>query len=81
MLSGEAKHWWVITKMVMEEEGEVVTWSGFKKKFLEEYFLDSVRKAKELKFLELVQGSMSMAKYNEKFKHLSRFYTLSTNEV
>jgi len=38
-------------KSIMEEREEPVTWKSFRGKFLSEYFSDSVRYAKEVKFL------------------------------
>ena len=80
MLTGEAEHWWISMKSIMEERGEPVTWEAFMGRFLSEYFPDSVRYAKELKFLQLTQGGKSVTDYAEKFKHLSRFYTLPLDE-
>ena len=57
-----------------------MTWEAFQGKFLFEYFLDSVRYAKEVEFLQLTQGGKSVADYAEKFKHLSCFYTLPLDE-
>ena len=51
MLTGEVKHWWINTKSIMEERGELVTWEAFRGKFLSENFPDSVRYAKEVEFL------------------------------
>ena len=51
MLIGEAKHWWITMKSIMEERGEPVTREAFQGKFLSEYFPDSVRYAKEVEFL------------------------------
>jgi len=67
-------------KSIMEEKGELVTWEAFRGNFLSEYFLDSVRYAKEVEFLQLTQGGKSVTEYAEKFKHLSRFYTLPLDE-
>jgi len=64
----------------MEERLEEVTWEAFKRKFLLEYFPDSVRYTKEVEFLQLVQGDKSVAEYAERFKHLGRFYTMSLDE-
>ena len=80
MLTGEAEHWWMSMKSIMEERGEPVTWEAFRGKFLSEYFPDSVRYAKEVEFLQLTQGGKSVADYAEKFKHLNRFYTLPLDE-
>jgi len=80
MVTGETKNWWISMKSMMEEIDERVTWKAFRGKFLSEYFPDSVRYAKEVEFLELTQGGKSVAEYGEKFKHLSRFYTLPLDE-
>jgi len=39
-----------------------------------------MRYAKEVEFLQLTQGNKSVAEYAEKFKHLSRFYTMPLDE-
>ena len=51
MLTGEAEHWWICMKSIMEERDELVTWEAFRGKFLSEYFPDNVRYAKEVEFL------------------------------
>jgi len=56
MLTGEAEHWWMSMKSIMEERGKPVTWEAFRGKFLSKYFSDSVRYAKEVEFLQLTQG-------------------------
>ena len=80
MLTREAEHWWISMKFIMEEMGEPLTWEAFRGRFLSEYFPNSVRYAKEVEFLQLTQGGKSVTKYAEKFKHLSRFYTLPLDE-
>jgi len=51
MLTGEAEHWWISMKSIMEERREPVTWEAFRGKFLSEYFPNSVRYTKEVEFL------------------------------
>ncbi|XP_017423583.2 uncharacterized protein LOC108332791 [Vigna angularis] len=80
LLSGEASHWWCSTRLLLESIGTHISWDVFKIKFYEEYFPDSVRFAKELEFLQLVQGSMTVLEYADKFKHLLHFHTLAMNE-
>ena len=72
LLASEAVHWWSSMKMMLEDSREPITWELFKKKFYTEYFPDSVRYAKEVEFLQLMQGDMSVSEYAEKFKHLGR---------
>jgi len=67
-------------KSIMEERQKPITWEVFRRKFLSEYFPDSVKYAKEVEFLQLTQGSKSMAEYAKKFKYLSRFYNMPLDE-
>jgi len=66
--------------LIGEEREEPITWEAFRGKFLFEYFPDNVRYAKEVEFLQLTQGTKFVADYAERFKHLSRFYTLPLDE-
>ena len=47
------------------------TWENFKVRFLKEYFPDSVRYAKEIEFMQLEQGNLSVTEYATRFKHLA----------
>jgi len=80
LLAGEAVHWWSSMKMMLEDSKEPVTWELFKRKFYAEYFPNSVRYAKKVEFLQLMQGEMSVSEYAEKFKHMGRFHTLKMVE-
>ncbi|XP_014523078.1 uncharacterized protein LOC106779479 [Vigna radiata var. radiata] len=79
-LIGEASHWWSALRMMLEDERVPITWDLFKEKFYGEYFPDNVRFAKEVEFLQLVQGGMTATEYTDRFKHLVRFYTMGINE-
>ncbi|XP_052723713.1 uncharacterized protein LOC128193683 [Vigna angularis] len=80
LLTGEASHWWASARALLMDAQIPITWEVFRRKFYEEYFPDSVRFAKEVEFLQLVQGGMSISEYTNKFKHLVRFNTMATNE-
>ncbi|XP_047161456.1 uncharacterized protein LOC124831497 [Vigna umbellata] len=80
MLTGEASHWWSSMRMLLESNGTPISWEIFKMNFYAEYFPDSVRFAKEVEFLELIQGGMLVSEYVDKFKHLLRFHTLAMDE-
>jgi hypothetical protein len=54
--------------------GEEVTWAVFKREFLNRYFPEDVRGKKEIEFLELKQGDMSVTEYADKFVELAKFY-------
>ncbi|XP_047173236.1 uncharacterized protein LOC124841097 [Vigna umbellata] len=80
LLTGEASHWWTSMKMILADAQSPMMWEVFGSKFYEEYFPDSVRFAKEVEFLQLVQGGMFVSEYTSKFKHLVRFNTMATSE-
>ena len=44
-------------------------------KFLEKYFLNDVRRAKEIEFMQLKQGSMTVGEYASKFEELEKYST------
>lgn len=67
MLAEEADDWWVSLLPVHEQDGAVVTWAVFKRGFLNRYFPEDVREKKEIEFLELKQGDMSVTEYAVKF--------------
>ncbi|XP_047181217.1 uncharacterized protein LOC124847712 [Vigna umbellata] len=81
LLTGEASHWWSTAKMFLTESHSPISWKVFKENFYEEYFPDSVRFGKEVEFLQLVLGNMSVSEYTNRFKYLVRFNTLATSEV
>ncbi|XP_052730529.1 uncharacterized protein LOC128195870 [Vigna angularis] len=80
LLTGEASHWWSSARMILEGTRTPITWDLFKKKFYREYFPDTLRYAKEVEFLEIVQGNMSVSEYTDRFKHLLRFNTMTVDE-
>ncbi|XP_047158524.1 uncharacterized protein LOC124829103 [Vigna umbellata] len=80
LLTGEASHWWASVRAILTDAHSPINWEVFRNKFYEEYFPDSVRFAKEVEFLQLVQGGMSVSEYTNKFKHLVRFNTMATSE-
>jgi hypothetical protein len=51
----------------------VVFWERFKREFLRKYFPKDLRNKKEVEFMQLKQGSMSVAEHVAKFEELSRF--------
>ena len=74
MLEGEADHWWkMVQRTRLEGREDPLNWDGFKELFFERYFPTAVREIKEIEFLELIQGSMTVAAYEAKFAELSRF--------
>jgi len=51
MLTEDVEFWLKGMRQMIEGRGENVTWESFKVRFLEEYFLESVRNAKEIEFM------------------------------
>ncbi|XP_074335026.1 uncharacterized protein LOC141672325 [Apium graveolens] len=80
MLKGEANYWWEAKRTI--EDNPVIPWERFTTLFLEKYFPRHLEQQMELKFLELKQGSMTVAEYENKFSELSRFvpYHVDTEE-
>lgn len=75
MLFEEANDWWVSTRTELEAEGEEITQEIFRERFLRKFFPEDVRGKKEIEYLELKQGNMSVTKYAAKFVELSKYYT------
>lgn len=61
MLKWEVKHWWRATKDTLPfKEEDPITWQSFLETFCDNYFSKSVRDEKEVEFLELTQGSITV---------------------
>ena len=72
MLRGEADHWWESVKRTNRLALEM-TWTEFQELFNEKYFPESIRHMKEVEFIKLEQGNLSVSQYEAKFAELSRF--------
>nr|KYP69586.1 hypothetical protein KK1_008783 [Cajanus cajan] len=81
MLVGEAEHWWRGTYQMLIARGVTVDWECFWTVFMEKYFPESVRHAKEAEFMRLHQGGMTVSEYAMKFEHLARFYSQGIAEA
>ncbi|RYR78549.1 hypothetical protein Ahy_A01g003373 isoform A [Arachis hypogaea] len=60
-------------RRLLEDAGTDISWATFKEAFYKKYFPLSVRESKEMEFLQLRQGRMSIAEYTEKFERLCKF--------
>ncbi|GFY92921.1 hypothetical protein Acr_08g0013170 [Actinidia rufa] len=67
-LQGDALQWWKTMEEVVAKK-----WEPFKKAFLDQYFTDMAKEALRMEFINLVQGTMTVAQYEAKFTSLSRF--------
>ena len=81
MLAEEVDDWWISLLPVLEQYGVEVTWAIFRREFLDRYFPEDVRGKKEIEFLELKQGNMSVTEYAAKFVELAKFYPHYTPET
>ena len=57
-----------------DDKGAEITWAVFRREFLRRYFPEDVRGRKEIEFLEMKQGDMSITEYAAKFVELAKFY-------
>ncbi|XP_050895762.1 uncharacterized protein LOC127102434 [Lathyrus oleraceus] len=73
MLSEEAEDWWDNTRQILEAIDTEITWVVFRKEFMEKYFPEDVRGKREIEFLELKQGNMTVAEYAVMFVALVKF--------
>ncbi|XP_011622158.1 uncharacterized protein LOC105420398 [Amborella trichopoda] len=73
MLNGEAKHWWNSVKQCWRETWTEATWENFLVAFDEKCFPISVRERKEVEFIKLQQGRITVEQYAAKFVELSRY--------
>jgi len=81
MLAEEADDWWVSAQPILENGGVVVTWAMFRREFMIKHFPEDVRGKKEIEFLELKRGDMSVTEYAAKFVELAKFYPNYTAET
>ncbi|XP_057418907.1 uncharacterized protein LOC130713125 [Lotus japonicus] len=73
LLEGEAETWWTQAKPRMIQ-ANLMTWIEFKRVFMEKYFPEDVKARKEVEFLELKQGNMTIGQYAAKFEELAQFH-------
>lgn len=60
---------------VMEKSMRPHTWKGFKAAFEAQFIPEAFREAKRVEFERLVQGSMPVFEYEQRFLELSEFCT------
>jgi len=63
----------------MQIREEPVTWA-FRTHFVDKYFPDTAKQDREVEFLALQQGNMSVLEYVNKFEHLARYYSQEITE-
>ncbi|XP_052210463.1 uncharacterized protein LOC127813503 [Diospyros lotus] len=68
---GDAERWWETPRQRFI--GREPSWVEFQEAFNGQFFPDWIREQKTYKFIELVQGSKSVAQYETEFISLARF--------
>ncbi|XP_011621278.1 uncharacterized protein LOC105420219 [Amborella trichopoda] len=71
ILEGDVEHWWGLVEQSWERSGTEMTWENFLEAFNKKYFPDSVRERKEVEFIKLQQGNLTVEQYAAKFVELS----------
>lgn len=70
MLVGEADRWWELKQTTLPVP---VTWEQFLAAFYAEYLPEHIRHLKEMEFVQLVQGNMTVSEYAHKFLELDQY--------
>ena len=60
MLSESAGSWWTGAKRMLTQTGGINSWRAFKELFISKYVPESVKRAKDMQFLKLEQGKMTV---------------------
>ncbi|KAL2471341.1 Uncharacterized protein Adt_39477 [Abeliophyllum distichum] len=73
-LKKRASHWWdMTTRSLTPIEEQAITWVKFKELIEEKFFPATMKDQKEMEFLRLQQGTMTLMEYERKFEEFSRF--------
>ena len=72
LLQGETYDWW---KLVLKSPGipNPMTWEFFVQEFRAKYVTDMYKESKWKQFLDIKQRNLSVAEYEKKFSHLSKY--------
>ncbi|KAF1862595.1 hypothetical protein Lal_00014135 [Lupinus albus] len=73
VLVKDAENWWEYARRQLESEGRAITWEFFKERFLHKYFTADLKRKKDVEFLQLEQGDLSVEEYAAKFEELARY--------
>ncbi|XP_050875358.1 uncharacterized protein LOC127078983 [Lathyrus oleraceus] len=73
MLLEEDKDRWNNVRQRLDPVGTDITWVVFRTHFLEKYFPKDMCSNKDIGFLELKQGNLTVAKYDVKFEEFTEF--------
>ncbi|KAM6567709.1 hypothetical protein CsatA_026837 [Cannabis sativa] len=71
MLRKDARIWWEVVEQT--KDVDTMNWDDFKRVFNEKYYNSAVLAAKVDEFTGLVQGSLTVTEYAQKFDRLAKF--------
>ncbi|XP_060963693.1 uncharacterized protein LOC133033109 [Cannabis sativa] len=71
MLRKDARIWWEVVEQT--KDVDAMNWDDFKRVFNEKYYNSTVLAAKVDEFTGLVQGSLTVTEYAQKFDRLAKF--------
>ncbi|KAM6571632.1 hypothetical protein CsatA_015712 [Cannabis sativa] len=71
MLRKDARIWWEVVEQT--KDVDTMNWNDFKRVFNEKYYNSAVLAAKVDEFTGLVQGSLTVTEYAQKFDRLAKF--------
>ncbi|KAJ8621617.1 hypothetical protein MRB53_030146 [Persea americana] len=72
-IKGSAEHWWEFEEEALKKTKTEITWEVFNDKFNKKYIPKHIRAQKAQEFANLIQGNMTVAKYEAKFWELARY--------
>lgn len=76
MLKDDAINWWNFTCLSLKNkvgENNTIGWESFKTMFLNRYFPQGIGPVRGKEFIDLKQGTLTVAEYAREFERLSRF--------
>ena len=76
ILEADEEFCWTDARRLLEGSQTIIIWEMFKDAFYYKYFPAFVRNAKEVEFMRLQQGNMSVLEYIAKFEELFMFSTI-----
>ena len=73
LFEGAACHWWAVVERRWERDEIEGTWRQFREEFLKKYIPQVVRDLREKEFMRLIQGPLTVAKYEAEFNRLIQY--------
>ncbi|XP_012833825.1 PREDICTED: uncharacterized protein LOC105954689 [Erythranthe guttata] len=72
-LEETARHWWRVVNQKWAQNNTARTWANFVQEFNEKFIPKVVKNARERDFMNLTQGTMTVAQYEARFNYLIRY--------